>query len=170
MNYFQLFNLAQAFEIDISDLKQRYQTLQKLTHPDRFASSSDQEKRIYMQKNAQVNDGYHVLQSPILRGEHLLQIRGFELADEQATMGDTAFLMEQMELREALADASSAADCKALIENVASLQNEMIQTIASQLHANTDDANAQAALSLTKLKFLSKLADEADTKQSSFDD
>ena len=163
-DYFALYNLPHAFQIDESLLKQRYQQLQKLTHPDRFASASEQEKRLYMQKNAQVNDAYYVLKTPVKRGEHLLALRQFPLPDEQATMGDTEFLMQQMELREALDDADNQQQLEAFIKSVESLDEDLTQQIEQALSAQDHASNEAAASALTKLKFLNKLAAEADNK------
>ncbi|MGY0564180.1 MAG: Fe-S protein assembly co-chaperone HscB, partial [Paraglaciecola chathamensis] len=105
MNYFALFNLTPSFEIDKAGLAATYQQLQKLTHPDKFATASERDKLIALQKNAQVNDGYQVLKTPLSRAEHMLELRGVELQHEQKTMQDGAFLMQQMEWREQLDDA-----------------------------------------------------------------
>lgn len=110
MNYFQLFNLPATLDIDKQQLSQSYQTLQKLTHPDKFASGTDQQKRIALQKNAQLNDAYSVLKHPLSRAQHLLALRGIEINGEQQTMQDNAFLMQQMEWREALEDARQDED------------------------------------------------------------
>ena len=99
MNYFQLFNLPVSLNLDKAQLSRAYQTLQQLTHPDKFASGSDQEKRIALQKNAQVNDAYSTLKHPLSRAQHILALRGIVIDGEQHTMQDTAFLMQQMELR-----------------------------------------------------------------------
>jgi molecular chaperone HscB len=165
MNYFDLFNLPEQFDIDLHTLKTQYQVLQKITHPDRFANASDQEKRLYLQKNAQVNDAYSVLKSPVSRGEHLLILRGHSLADEQQTMGDTDFLMQQMMLREQLADAESESDFDDLEQQITELSTSFIEQIQSSLDHNTVKANAQAAENLTKLKFLIKLDSEANTRK-----
>ena len=164
MNYFELYNLPAQFEIDLDKLKQHYQTLQKLTHPDRFASASEQQKRMYLTKNAQVNDAYSVLRSPVSRGEHLLALRGLELASEQDTVGDVNFLMQQMEWREALEEANS-------VDALASLASENSQEIETQkasisvlLEKNTARDNEQAADELRKMKFMLKLASEIDAK------
>lgn len=71
MNYFSLFDIDEQYQINLVSLEQRYKTLQRLTHPDRFANAAEQEQRMYMQKNAQINDGFHVLSDMVLRGEHL---------------------------------------------------------------------------------------------------
>nr|WP_241664420.1 Fe-S protein assembly co-chaperone HscB [Ningiella ruwaisensis] len=164
-NYFDLFNLPEQFDIDLQKLKAQYQLLQKITHPDRFVNASDQEKRLYLQKNAQVNDAYSVLQSPVKRGEHLLSLRAYKLADEQQTMGDTDFLMQQMQLREQLAEAESSSDFAALESDINDLTTHYIEQVRSQLATQTDDANHQAAQTLTKLKFLLKLESEAQLRK-----
>ena len=128
MNYFQLFNLPVSLNLDKAQLSRAYQTLQQLTHPDKFASGSDQEKRIALQKNAQVNDAYSTLKHPLSRAQHILALRGIVIDGEQHTMQDTAFLMQQMELREALEDAKQNED--ALIKFSDELTLEIKQKIA----------------------------------------
>lgn len=164
MNYFELYNLPEQFEIDLDKLKQHYQTLQKLTHPDRFATASEQQKRMYLTKNSQVNDGYTVLKSAISRGEHLLQVRGVELASEQDTVGDVEFLMEQMEWRESLDDADSIIELEQLVADNHQVLAQQETSISGLLSVNTDQDNQAAAQELRKMKFMIKLADEIDSK------
>ncbi len=164
MNYFELYNLPAQFEIDLDKLKQHYQTLQKLTHPDKFASASEQQKRMYLTKNSQVNDAYSVLRMPVARGEHLLELRGIELANEQDTVGDVGFLMEQMEWREALEDADSIKVLEQLVaDNHKTIQKQEYE-IAQLLLKNTESDNHEAAQELRKMKFMIKLASEIDSK------
>lgn len=165
MNYFTLFSMPEQFDISIEVLKQRYELLQRLTHPDKYANASEQEKRIYMQKNAQVNDGYHVLSSPVLRGEHLLSIRDIPLANEQDTIGDTEFLMQQMELREELASVNTEEELIALDSSVMTLQADYIDSINTLLNENTKEKSLQAGIELSKLKFLIKLASEVKARK-----
>jgi molecular chaperone HscB len=164
MNYFELYNLPEQFELDLVKLKQHYQTLQKLTHPDRFASASEQQKRMYLTKNSQVNDAYSVLKSPISRGEHLLELRGLELANEQDTVGDVEFLMEQMEWREALDDADSVEALEKLLADNQQVLEQQEKTIAVLLLNNNEQDNHTAAQELRKMKFMIKLASEIDSK------
>jgi molecular chaperone HscB len=118
MNYFELFNLPVSFDVDLSTLPQTYQQLQRLTHPDRFARGSEQEKLVAIQKNAQVNDAYSVLKSPLSRAEYLLSLRGIDLQHEQKTIKDTAFLMQQMEWREELSEISEQTDPLSALEKL----------------------------------------------------
>lgn len=164
MNYFELYNLPAQFEIDLERLKQHYQTLQKLTHPDKFASASEQQKRMYLIKNSQISDAYSVLRSPVSRGEHLLELRGVKLASEQDTVSDVAFLMEQMEWREALDDADSIITLTRLVaDNLKTIQKQE-SDIATLLLADTESQNQTAAQELRKIKFMIKLASEIDSK------
>jgi len=164
MNYFELFNLPEQFEIDLSKLKEHYQTLQKVTHPDRFANASEQQKRMYLIKNSQVNDAYSVLKSPIPRGEHLLMARGVELPSEQDTVGDVDFLMEQMEWRESLDDANSVAALEKLVADNHAVLVAQEKVISELLSHDSEQANQAAGQELGKMKFMIKLADEIDTK------
>ena len=45
-NYFELFSLGISFDVDLSKLSENFRQLQQAVHPDRFANSSDKEKRL----------------------------------------------------------------------------------------------------------------------------
>ncbi|MFT6269416.1 MAG: molecular chaperone HscB [Alphaproteobacteria bacterium] len=165
MNYFSLFDIPEQYEVNIVALEQRYKMLQRLTHPDRYVNASDQEKRMYMQKNSQINDGYYVLQDMVLRGEHLLEVRGIELSSEQETIGDTTFLMEQMDLREDLASAQEPAEFEALNSNISDSIAGYIDRITGLFETNLETDVHAARLELRKLKFLKKIAAEAKARE-----
>lgn len=174
MNYFELFNLPVSFDVDLSLLPKTYQQLQRLTHPDKFASGSDQDKLVAMQKNAQVNDAYTVLKSPLSRAEYLLSLRGIDLQHEQQTIKDTAFLMQQMEWREELAEIADRTDPLSALE---SLEDEINQTIKNDLAKlsnllKCDQAKAEqnAADIIRKLKFLYKMLSEIELKEDQLSD
>ena len=164
MNYFQLFNLPVSLDLDKAQLSRAYQALQQLTHPHKFASGSDQEKRIALQKNAQINDAYTTLKHPLSRAQHMLALRGMEINGEQQTMQDTAFLMQQMELREALEDARDNED--ALLKFSDELSLEIKQKIG-QLEAlfdapETSKQNEEIAHEIRKLTFIYKFQSKVE--------
>ncbi len=169
MNYFELFNIPVSFDVDLSVLPQTYQQLQRLTHPDKFASGSEQQKLVAVQKNAQVNDAYSVLKSPLSRAEYLLSLRGIDLQHEQHTIKDSAFLMQQIEWREELAEIAERTDPLSALE---SLEDEINQTIKSDLtklrnFLESDQAMAEqnAADVIRQLKFLYKMLSEIELKE-----
>ncbi|MEP0175088.1 MAG: co-chaperone HscB [Paraglaciecola sp.] len=174
MNYFELFNISVSFDVDLSALSQTYQQLQRLTHPDRFASGSEQDKLVAIQKNAQVNDAYSTLKSPLPRAEHILSLRGIDLQHEQQTIKDTAFLMQQMEWREALAELDDNSDPLDVLE---SLEDEITQNVKSDLGklqsllaSEQEEAALQAADVIRKLKFLYKMLAEIEIKEEALND
>ncbi|MBU2869311.1 co-chaperone HscB [Colwellia sp. E2M01] len=175
MNYFQLFNIEESFDVDISQLSSSYQTLQKSVHPDKFAHTSEQEQRIAVQKSAQINDAYQTLKNPLLRAEYILTERGVDMPSEQNTFGDTSFLMHQMELREMLEDIEHASDVdQALLEAQRVFSSEYLelsQQMRAQIIENSDASNSGACDNLRKLKFYQKLNIELDRLEDSlFDD
>ena len=101
-NYFELFGLSPDFDLDRTRLHAAQQQLQARFHPDRFVGASERERRISVQMAAHINQAYETLRDPVRRSRYLLEISGAELPDESTTTSDTGFLMEQIELREAL--------------------------------------------------------------------
>lgn len=159
MNYFELFDFPVSFDLDTGELSRRYRLLQQQFHPDRFASSGEREKLNSLQKTSQINDGFQTLKLPLSRAEHLLSLRGVELAHEQRTLRDPEFLMKQMELREAL-EAIETPD--AVLDMDVQLQAEikaLMDVLRSEIAANEDES---AADTVRKLKFMHKLRDELE--------
>ena len=168
-DYFELFGMQPAFAIDMEQLSMRFRELQRSAHPDRYASASAQDKRLSVQNAALINEAYQTLRSPLSRGRYLLQRYGANLDDTDTSM-DPAFLMEQMELREALAAVSAADDpfdrldgLRNRIEGkerdmVAQLQHRLDEVIASQ----DSDALQQGLQLVRKMQFMQRLLSEVD--------
>jgi len=169
MNFFELFGLPVAFEIDIGKLSLTYKTLAQVTHPDKFANAGNAEKLMMVQKSAQVNDGYQVLKNPISRAEHILELRGIELRHEQQTIQDPEFLMQQMEWREQLEDAAQAADPeKVLLEldaDIGGYSKAHTVRLSELIMLNSKESDQEAADELRKLKFLTKLHKEIELQE-----
>ena len=166
MNYFEIFSLEEKFTINVDQLAERFQTIQKSIHPDRFTHASSQEKSIAVKKSTAVNDAYQTLKNPIKRAEYLLKMRGIEIPDEQQTFSDNAFLMRQMELREMLAEVKYADDINAAIFEVTQVFElefeQLYKSMQMALLEDTDSSNNLACELLRKLKFYQKLHLELD--------
>jgi len=166
VNYFQLFGLESQFSIDLANLSAIYQSLQKQVHPDRFAHASSQEQLVAVQKSTEINDAYQTLKSPLLRAQYMLELRGVDMPNEQATVGDVSFLMRQMELRELLAEVKFAEDTDAAIFEASQVFETEFEHLFSQLQVqlneNTGQSNSLACENVRKLKFYQKLQAELD--------
>ncbi|WP_394201005.1 co-chaperone HscB [Shewanella waksmanii] len=164
MNYFELFSLTPSYRVDTAILAERYRELQRAVHPDKFANASEQDKRMAVQRTAQVNDGYSTLKHPISRAEYMLSLQGLDLSHESTTVKDMGFLMQQMEWRESLESVASHADPDELIDDLhdsfasyaKQISTELENVIESQ---DKDELNVAADL-VRKLKFMAKLQDE----------
>lgn len=169
MNFFDLFGLPVAFEIDVGKLSLTYKTLAQVTHPDKFANAGNAEKLMMVQKSAQVNDGFQVLKNPISRAEHILELRGIELRHEQQTIQDPEFLMQQMEWREQLEEAEQAADpdqvLAVLDADIGVYSKAHTARLAELILENSKQSDQDAANELRKLKFLTKLHKEIELQE-----
>lgn len=162
-NYFDIFGLPVAFSIDEQLLAAHYRELQKTVHPDRFANASERDRRMAVQQAADINEAFHTLKSPLKRARYLLQIKGVTFDDEKETTVEPAFLMEQMELREALAEVSAGDDAFTKL-------NTIMQDITRRITQMLDEYNecvkmgdlAQAKVIVQKLQFLEKLKIESE--------
>lgn len=112
-NYFELFQLPCALEIDTPRLTERYRALQQELHPDRFAAAGSQEKRLAAQAAAHVNQGYRTLSDRHERAAYLLQLQGVAVDGEKDTSTDAGFLMQQMELREGMEELGGLPEAEA---------------------------------------------------------
>ena len=100
-DYFELFQIEPQFNVDVDDLGQRFRTLQRRFHPDRYSGGSAAEQRLAAQVSADINAGYQTLKDPITRAGHLLERQACDLRalERQPVSGE--FLMQQMHLRDA---------------------------------------------------------------------
>lgn len=165
-DYFELFELPRAFEIDPDRLSERYRQLQRQLHPDRYVNASDQERRLSVQKTALVNEAYQTLKSPLARARYLLILNGVEFDDERETHFDAEFLMEQMELREALSEIRSADDATSALmhfmQDINQRKKLMEKTLAATLKTENETQLQDAKQLVQKMQFLVRLQQEAE--------
>ena len=160
-DYFALFGLAPAFDIDVERLEQAYLEIQGRVHPDRFAHLPDSAKRMSMQWATYANEAFRTLKNPLTRGHYLLELRGVDPAFDTNTAMSAEFLLEQMEWREALGEAKDAADedvLEELARRIRSSSKALVDELGRQLDVKVDlDA---AADTVRRMKFLEKLQHE----------
>lgn len=167
-NHFELFDLPVSYDINLTSLSERYRDLQRAVHPDRFASASDRERRLSVQKAAQINEAYQVLKSPLSRLRYMLELLGVAFDDDRDTTLDPMFLMEQMELREALSEIRDNSEPMAALErlrkDISMRLSELFNQAREAIQAATrsDEEKTRAKQLLHKLQFLNKLQLEAE--------
>lgn len=135
--------------------------MQSEVHPDKFAHLSDAERRMSMQWATLSNEAYQTLRKPLSRARYLLKLNQVDTQEETNTAMPAAFLMEQMELREALEEAKSAKDAEAL-DRMEDALREKTRTLLRDLEQKLDVERdySTAAEMVRKLRFLEKLGAE----------
>lgn len=170
-NHFELFEMDVVFDIDTAELGSHYQQLQRVLHPDKFAQGTDAERRWSVQAASRVNDAYQTLKNPLKRASYILELQGLMLNEETDTQMDPMFLMEQMELREALDDAESAADPYASIDKLLNQLGSQISDHSAAFAVSAGDAQwAEARKLVRQWQFLEKLKHEAQQLEARLDD
>ncbi|WP_045466253.1 co-chaperone HscB [Vibrio hyugaensis] len=163
MNHFELFGLPSQFKLDGSLLSSQFRELQKRFHPDNFATASERDRLMAVQKAAQINDAYQILKQPISRAEYLLAENGIEIRGEQQTMQDPMFLMEQMELREELEEIADSSDPESALFDFDSKVSKMYKQHLASVEKELDNSLwPEAADRVRKLKFIAKLKNEIE--------
>ncbi|RIX84835.1 Fe-S protein assembly co-chaperone HscB [Acidovorax cavernicola] len=115
---FELFAVPATFAQDRAALDARWKELQREAHPDRFAAQGAAAQRVAMQWSVRINEAYQRLKDPIRRASYICELHGAPLNAENNTAMPGAFLMQQMEWREALDDARDVAAVEALQADV----------------------------------------------------
>ena len=162
-NHFELFGLEPRFILDAVALERAYREIQSRVHPDRFAHAGDAERRASLQWTTRVNEAYRALKNPVQRASHILALHGIDVAFETNTAMPADFLMQQMELREALEDATetgNAAGLGALQSRIDADKKALEHKLAQAIDAQKD--YPAAAGLVRELQFLEKLDLEID--------
>lgn len=164
-NFFEFFDLLPGFEIDLDALTTRYRELQRTVHPDRFAQASAQERRLAVQTAANINDAFRTLKDPVERALYLLRLKGQAVDDAVARQLDPEFLMEQIELREALAEARSSPQAAVELTRILALidrhEMQILDALRAAFRQEGEAALQQANQAVQKLRFMKRLRSEA---------
>lgn len=162
-DHFQRLGLRPGFDLDQALLERQYFGFQRRLHPDRFASRSPKERALSQQQATALNEAYETLKDPLRRSAYLLDLLGRPVnLTACGTIADPELLMEQMEKREAIAEAST-------LDEIVRLSAEADrEVLACQCHIsaafNAPDLDRAAHLTI-RLKYLVKLAEDARSRK-----
>jgi molecular chaperone HscB len=160
-DHFALLALPARFALDPAALEAAHKAVQSRVHPDRYAAAGAAERRVAMQWAARANEAYATLKSPLARAAYLCERAGVPVEAESNTAMPTAFLMHQLEWREALHEARAAGDgarLAALAAEVAAERQQALDALAQSIDGAAD--YAQAAKQVRGLMFIEKFSDE----------
>ena len=162
-NFFDIFGLAESYSLDLSSLSSRYRELQKAFHPDRFADKPERERAMAVQWAATINQAFDTLKSPLKRAQYLLAQQGLDSTGEATISSDPVFLMEQMELRETLAEVRGDEDPFAALDAIRARIEREYRQLQQEFASRYSGADYQQALEVVaKMQFFVKLLAEIE--------
>jgi molecular chaperone HscB len=161
---FAVLGLAPGFDLDQDQLDERFRTLSRKLHPDRFARASAKERRFSLEQTTLLNDAYRTLQDPARRAEHLLELRGIRPVSDTAMPEE--FLEEAMADREKLLEAKMEGGPDGVEQLAAGIRHKRdaaMGEIASVLRDPSPQAAALSRVSelLARLRYYARYLDEA---------
>jgi len=165
-NDFSLFGLPERQHQERAEIDARWKALQAEVHPDRFAADGAAAQRVAMQWAVRVNEAHKRLRDPLARAAYLCELRGAPIQAHENTAMPTSFLMEQMEWREALDDAGSAAAIEQIDAEVAQRECALL-TEAQQLLDVASDATT-AATKVRALMFIQRFRSDIAKRLDNF--
>jgi molecular chaperone HscB len=164
---FELFGLPARFAQARAEIDQRWKDLQREMHPDRFAAQGAAAQRLAMQWSVRINEAYQRLKDPLKRAAYLCELRGAPVNAENNTAMPAAFLMQQMTWREALDEASSAAELDGLEQQIQTSHRATLQACASLLDEQADAVGA--VQQVRALMFIERFRADMQARQEWFE-
>jgi len=163
-DYFEIFSLQPKFHLDMDLLDANFRDFQRQVHPDKTAHLGEAERRHSMQWATLANEAYQTLKKPVERASYLLRINGVEThSDGHAASLSQEFLIEQMEWRELLQEATQLGDLKEL----AKLERRGREKLAGHLDELGNLLDAEQSFSVAanlvkQIRFLDRLLEEVN--------
>jgi molecular chaperone HscB len=164
---FELFGLTRQFAQNRAELDVRWKALQREAHPDKFAAQGAAAQRVAMQWSVRINEAYQRLKDPLKRAAYLCELGGAPVNAHSNTAMPAAFLMQQMEWREALDDADALPALESLQVEVEASRKQLLQQCEALLDQRHD---AVAAVGPVRaLMFIEKFTQDLNRRFDQFE-
>ena len=164
---FELFDLAPCFAQDSGAIEARWKELQREVHPDKFSTEGAAAQRVAMQWSVRINEAYRRLKDPLKRAAYLCELHGEPVNAENNTAMASDFLLQQMQWREELEDATSIDELDRLAAQVASARLALLQQCARLLDEKQD--YKAAVQQVRALMFIERFASDVQSRLDQMD-
>ena len=154
MNYFEFYELPINFNPDQQLVKQKFYALSKQYHPDFYINESEAKQEEVLELSTLNNKAFQVLKDPQRRLHYILELKGQLVQGENYALPQ-AFLMDMMDVNEALMDLEFEPDTSKL-EQVKSEIQTLETSLENELQELTQkfdsDDNSQQTEILAAIK------------------
>jgi molecular chaperone HscB len=159
---FELFEIPAQFAQDRSVLDAKWKDLQREAHPDKFAAQGAAAQRIAMQWSVRINEAYNRLKDPLKRATYLCELNDAPIEAHTNTSMPPAFMMMQIEWREALEEAETAEELEKIEQQTANYKREQLSKIEQFIDAKHD--YTAAASEVRALMFVARFVGEIEAR------
>jgi molecular chaperone HscB len=166
MDHFARLGLPAALDLEPATLDRAYFALQRQWHPDRFANRPAEERARSSTEAAALNDAYRTLKDPLSRAVYFAGLKGVELPGDGKTIDDPDLLMEAIEAREALHEATTV---EAVDRMAAEARDDMKNSLAGLGGLFLRDDKPAIRKALLRLRYLDKFAEEARARRTNLE-
>ena len=159
MNFFEFYQIPVSFQVDAPEMKRIFYRNSKKFHPDFHTLSDDAQQVDMLEMSSLNNEAYKTLSDPDLRVRYILQLYGLLGDEQQAISLPQSFLMDMMDINEALMELEFDFEEKRFEEvqhQVQQLENQLYQSIEPQLLVTNSDNSWETALVAIRDFYLKK--------------
>jgi len=156
LDKFGLLGVAPSFD-EPAGLDEKFRSLSRKLHPDRFARASPRERRYSLEQTTLLNDAYKTVKDPVQRAEHLLALRGIKVDPKMSP----EFLEQTLEDREKLLEAKMSGEPLEPLARGVREQRDRTLGQVRELVENGGDL-AQAAELLARMRYYARYLDEVE--------
>ena len=151
MNYFEFYGLPESFSIDETALKKQFYALSKQYHPDFYANEDEAKQQEILELSTINNKAYNVLSHPAKRMEYVLQQHNL-LAEGDKYQLSADFLMEMMDINEALMEVEDDSQLNTIKTQMADIESELSGELAALTTRYAESAEADKQNILQKIR------------------
>lgn len=170
MNYFEFYGMPVSFLVNEDEVREKYIELSRKYHPDFFASETEGKQQEVLQLSTLNTKAFHTLSDFDRRMKYILEIKNLIHEGERYSLPQN-FLMDMMEINEALMEIKMAPDMSRIAEvesQINSTLDTMNREIAPVLWDYNDNVSAPEVLAKIKdyyykKKYLLRIKESLDT-------
>ncbi|WP_316738291.1 iron-sulfur cluster co-chaperone HscB C-terminal domain-containing protein [Pedobacter aquatilis] len=152
-DYFEFYESPVSFKPDLNVVKAKFYALSKKFHPDFYANESEAKQQEVLDLSTLNNKAYQILSNSKRTLQYVLELKGVVVAEEAYQLPQS-FLMEMMDVNEALMDLEFEPDAEKLQQvndDVNLIENELDAEL-SKLTNQFDEASAESESLLKDIK------------------
>jgi molecular chaperone HscB len=159
MNHFEFYKLPIAFSVDEAAVRRTYLLNSKKYHPDFHTLSGEAEQSEMLELSTRNNEAFKTLSDSDKRLRYVLELKGLLGQENEQSKLSQDFLMEMMEINEALMDLEFDFDAgryNSALKSVESIENESVTSIQPILSNWTEATGSDSDLMLVREFFFKK--------------